>query len=235
MPEDFQSYDWFIAEFADSPTTVTINAKKMRDFLKSIFNRRNVEVTISRALAPSDSKALLYYAGATPININLPGTLLEGFNTVFWNIGTAAVTFVPTGGGVTATGELVLAPGQVARLEQRNGNTWKVSNIDALASRIAATQGGASITNARLVELVLGEAFSITSVLVDTDLQFSANITFSDEGNSAGTFLAEDLDPEWDEFNTYTVVHTPSTKTVNITIAVRDADGRPVNPTIIVS
>jgi hypothetical protein len=153
MPEDFQNYDWFISEFADSPTTVTINAKKMRDFIKSIFNRRNVEVTVSRALAQSDAKSLLYYQGVTPINLNLPGTLLAGFNSALWNLGTANITFVPTGGGVTAVGELVVAPGQFAYLEQQNGNRWKIINLDALIAEITSARGGLANLNARFAEL----------------------------------------------------------------------------------
>lgn len=135
---------------------------------------------------------------------------------------------LPTGSGADLT---------FAELYELAGGSLTPAELDALSDRIDAVEGGASVTDARLVEWVEGGDYQLTAVSYDgtyTTVAASGTIKWPD--GSAGTFTTDAINTSWLVIDAYHVTHALSGHTVTQGAVTRNADGNvTVKPALVVS
>ena len=98
------------------------------------------------------------------------------------------------------------------------------TNDASLAALSASLAGGATVTNARLVEWAEAGAYEPTAITYDSDgVVTTATVKWPDA--SAGTFTTTTKDATHIAINAYTISHTDSGKTVTQAAVTRNSDG----------
>jgi hypothetical protein len=96
--------------------------------------------------------------------------------------------------------------------------------LGTLDAGILGLTGGATVTNARLIEWAEGEDYELTAITYDSDnVITTATVKWPD--GSGGTFTTTTKDTTWLAINAYTITHTVASKTVTQAAVTRNSTG----------